>query len=123
MWRRAGYRAAITAAPSLRARAAEKGFAGSSGCTCSHRAFARSTLGPLLEHDRERGSELIRTLRVYLDEDRRQRRTAARLFIHPNTVAYRVDRIESLLGRSLADPSTVFEVTLALRTRDVVDGG
>ena len=84
-------------------------------------AFVRGTLGPLVEHDRRHGAELLRTLRVFLEEDRAQRRTAARLFIHVNTVAYRVHRIEQLLGRTLDDPSTVFDLTLALRILDVLD--
>ena len=85
-------------------------------------AFARATLAPILEHDRRHRTELATTLRVYLEEDRVQRRTAARTFTHVNTIAYRVGRIEQLLGRSLGDPSTVFDVTLALRIFDVVDG-
>ena len=62
------------------------------------------------------------TLRIYLEEDRVQRRTAARTFTHVNTVAYRIGRIEHLLGRSLGDPATVFDLTLAFRILDVVDG-
>ena len=83
--------------------------------------FARGTLAPLVEHDRRHGAELTRTLRVFLEEDRVQRRTAARMFIHVNTVVYRINRIEQLIGRSLADPSAVFDLTLALRILDVVD--
>jgi sugar diacid utilization regulator/GAF domain-containing protein len=84
-------------------------------------AFARSALTPILDHDREHGSDLLGTLRVYLEEDRVQRRTAARCFIHVNTVVYRVNRIEQLVGRSLDDPSTVFDLTLALRILEVVE--
>ena len=67
-------------------------------------AFARGALAPLLEHDRAHGGELVATLRAYLDEDRVQRRVAARCFIHVNTVVYRVHRIEELLGADLGDP-------------------
>ncbi|HEX2469487.1 MAG TPA: helix-turn-helix domain-containing protein [Candidatus Limnocylindrales bacterium] len=84
-------------------------------------AFAHGTLGPLVEHDRRHGAELTKTLRVFLEEDRVQRRTAARLFIHVNTVAYRINRIEGLVGRSLDDPAAVFDLTLALRIVDVLD--
>ena len=86
-------------------------------------AFARTTLAPILDHDGRHRSELAPTLRVYLEEDRVQRRTAARTFTHVNTVAYRIGRIEHLLGRSLGDPATVFDLTLAFRILDVVDGG
>jgi len=85
-------------------------------------AFARSAVEPLVEHDRRHGADLLGTLRIYLDEDRVQRRAAARCFIHVNTVVYRINRIEQLLGRSLDDPATVFDLTLALRILDVLDG-
>lgn len=83
-------------------------------------AFARRTLRPLLEHDRGHGSDLLRTLRVYLEEDRVQRRAAARCFVHVNTIVYRVRRIEELLSADLADPSAVFDITLALRVMDLI---
>lgn len=85
-------------------------------------AFARGALEPLVEHDARHGADLLGTLRVYLEEDRVQRRAAARCFIHVNTVVYRVNRIEQLLGRSLDEPATVFDLTLALRILDVLDG-
>jgi sugar diacid utilization regulator/GAF domain-containing protein len=83
-------------------------------------AFAARSLGPLLDHDRAHGGELVSTLRAYLDEDRVQRRVAARCFIHVNTVVYRVHRIEELLGADLGDPKTVFDLTLALRIVDLL---
>ena len=83
-------------------------------------AFAQRTLGPLLDHDRAHAGELVATLRAYLDEDRVQRRVAARCFIHVNTVVYRVHRIEELLGADLGDPKTVFDLTLALRIMDLL---
>jgi sugar diacid utilization regulator len=83
-------------------------------------AFARRALRPLLEHDRGHGGDLLRTLRVYLEEDRVQRRAAARCFVHVNTIVYRVRRIEELLGVDLGDPSTVFDITLALRILDLL---
>jgi sugar diacid utilization regulator len=83
-------------------------------------SFAQRTLRPLVEHDRAHGGELFSTLRAYLDEDRVQRRVAARCFIHVNTVVYRVRRIEELLGIDLDDPATVFDITLALRILDLL---
>lgn len=82
-------------------------------------AFAQRTLGPLVEHDEAHGGDLLQTLRVYLEEDRVQRRVAARCFIHVNTVVYRVRRIEEMLKLDLGDPATVFDVTLALRIHDL----
>ena len=84
--------------------------------------FADRTLAPLVEHDRAHGGELLPTLRAYLEEGGVQRKVAARCFIHVNTVVYRVRRIQELLGVDLTDPGTVFDLTLALRIRDVLAG-
>jgi DNA-binding PucR family transcriptional regulator len=83
--------------------------------------FAHGTLRPLLEHDAKSGADLVETLRVYLDEGQVQRKTAARLFVHVNTIVYRLHRIEELLGRRLADPRTIFDLTLAMRILDLAD--
>jgi sugar diacid utilization regulator len=83
-------------------------------------SFADRTLAPLVEHDRAHGGELLATLRAYLEEGGVQRKVAARCFIHVNTVVYRVRRIQELLAVDLTNPTTVFDLTLALRIRDVL---
>lgn len=82
--------------------------------------FAYRTLRPLLDPERSNGPDLLTTLRVYLEEDRVQRRVAERCFIHVNTVAYRLHRIRELLRVDLDDPTVVFDLTLALRILDLV---
>ena len=76
-------------------------------------AFARATLAPILEHDPPASrTELATTLRLPRRGSCPAADGRARTFTHVNTIAYRVGRIEQLLGRSLGDPSTVFDVTL-----------
>jgi sugar diacid utilization regulator len=83
-------------------------------------AFARASLRPVIEHDSRHGSELIRTLRAYLETGGVQRRTADRCFVHVNTVVYRLRRIRELLAVDLDDPGVVFDLTLALRILDLL---
>jgi DNA-binding PucR family transcriptional regulator len=85
--------------------------------------FATRTLRPLLDPARGNGPELLRTLRFYFEEDRVQRRAAQRCFVHVNTIVYRINRIQELLGVDLADPATVFDLTLALRILDLLGTG
>ena len=40
--------------------------------------------------------------------------TAEAMHVHPNTLRYRLGRVEKLLGRSLRQPATIAELTLAL---------
>lgn len=49
--------------------------------------------------------QLALTARVFLDNGRRLDQTAAALFTHPNTVRYRLGRLQRLTGESLTDPS------------------
>jgi len=54
------------------------------------------------------------TLEAYFDHDLDVGRTAAALFLHPNSMRHRLGRIEELLGRSLRSPSTISMLNLAL---------
>ena len=56
---------------------------------------------------------LFETLRVWLDTDASVVAAAERLCCHPNTVRYRLRRIEQRTGRSLSRPRDVAELCLA----------
>ncbi|WP_433506542.1 PucR family transcriptional regulator [Pseudonocardia halophobica] len=61
-------------------------------------AFVEATLGPLLDHDRDRGRDLVPTLQAYLDHGEHHARTCEALHVHANTLYRRLDRIAALLG-------------------------
>ncbi|MGW6445734.1 helix-turn-helix domain-containing protein [Lentzea sp. NPDC055074] len=77
--------------------------------------FVTSTLGPVIEHDRDRASELLRTLDAYFATGSSPTRAAERLHVHPNTVARRLERIGELLGPAWQEPEKALNVHLALR--------
>jgi DNA-binding PucR family transcriptional regulator len=66
---------------------------------------------PLAGHDRERSSDLVRTLRVYFEAGANASEAADRMFLHRNSLLYRLERIQKLTGLDLKDP----EASLALR--------
>ena len=66
------------------------------------RSFADDVLGALARADRDRHAGYLSTLACYLRENNSPQRAARFLHVHPNTVAYRVKRIEELTGLSLA---------------------
>jgi GAF domain-containing protein len=82
--------------------------------------FSATTLRPLRAYDEKRSSELLATLRAYLGHGCRPGDTSAALVVHPNTVAYRIRRIESLLDLDLARPEAQLHVQLALVVDDIV---
>jgi DNA-binding PucR family transcriptional regulator len=61
---------------------------------------------------------LAKTLRAYLDSFGDIGAAAQSLQVHPNTVRYRVRRIEKLLSTSLADPEVRLLFSLALRVAE-----
>ncbi|HKE71276.1 MAG TPA: helix-turn-helix domain-containing protein, partial [Nocardioidaceae bacterium] len=76
--------------------------------------LGRATLGPLLGADRGGDSHLIETLRTYLELDGSVQATADRLYVHRNTVRYRLSRIEALTERSLNSTNDRVHLWLAL---------
>jgi hypothetical protein len=74
---------------------------------------AREIAAPLVDHDS--GSFLVETFEAFLAEDLSVTRTAARLYVHPNTVYYRLRRIGELTGRDPRSFHDAVELLLALR--------
>ncbi len=65
--------------------------------------FADEVLGPLINYDAAHGGDLVTTLSVYLRNQSSPKQTARALRVHPNTVAYRAQRIEKITGLDLTD--------------------
>jgi PucR family transcriptional regulator, purine catabolism regulatory protein len=81
------------------------------------RAFADRLLQPLEDHDRDRHSDVIRTLEGYLAAGGSATGAAALLNVHRNTLAYRLRRISELTGADLHDEDTRLAFGVALRVR------
>lgn len=77
--------------------------------------FVRATLGPVLDYDARRGTELVRTLTEYFAGGRSPARTRAALHVHVNTVVQRLERVAGLLGPDWQEPGRALEIQLALR--------
>lgn len=70
---------------------------------------------------KDRG-ELLRTLRVYLECQGNMAAAAERLFVHRNTLCYRMNRIRNLLGRDWETPEERFALLMALKIRNLLSG-
>ncbi|MDT0379930.1 helix-turn-helix domain-containing protein [Streptomyces sp. DSM 42041] len=77
--------------------------------------YVRNTLGPVLDYDARRGTELVRTLDAYFVHGASLTRTKTALHIHVNTVVQRLERIGRLLGKDWNAPARSLEIQLALR--------
>lgn len=73
------------------------------------RARRRALLAPFDEHQ-----TVLETVVTYLATNLNVPKTAESLFLHTNTVRYRLSRAEELLGKSLASPFVLAALVLAL---------
>lgn len=62
---------------------------------------SQKRLERLVDYERRRGTELLRTLEVYLDQKGNVARTARAMYMHPNTLRQRLARIETVAGLDL----------------------
>ena len=71
-------------------------------------------ISPLQEHDRARGSDLVRTLKTYFVTGTNASEAADRLFLHRNSMIYRLERIQNLTGLDLKDNRVALALQLGL---------
>lgn len=83
-------------------------------------AFYEQVLGPLERYDREHRAELIPTLEAFFACDGNLQRTAERLFLHRNSLAYRLRRIQEITGMDLRRWEDCFRLQLALKIRPIL---
>ncbi|TLH73610.1 hypothetical protein C1S79_04255 [Mycolicibacterium phocaicum] len=77
-------------------------------------AISKQILGPILELSDSDRELLITTMAVYFEVDGSASQAAERLHCHPNTVRYRLRRIEKLAGRSFERKLDSAELYIAL---------
>lgn len=68
--------------------------------------FVHNILYSLMAYDKKYNTNLIQTLEVYLNKNCNLNQTAETLFIHRNTIKYRLQRIEEITNTSLNDAFT-----------------
>ncbi|MEW6081198.1 MAG: PucR family transcriptional regulator ligand-binding domain-containing protein [Bacillota bacterium] len=85
-------------------------------------AFYRETLGPVVQYDRRNGANLLGTLETFflLQEDVVE--VARSLFVHPNTVRYRLKRVCELTGVSLHSSEGRLNLQVALKIHHMMQG-
>ena len=79
------------------------------------RASRDRLLGPLRDYDDRHNAQLVGTLRSFLDCDGSWAACASLMYVHVNTVRYRISRVEALTGRDLSALADRVDFFLALR--------
>ena len=85
--------------------------------------FCYDAIGPLLLYDRDNDTDLASTLRTFLEQNQNYTKTAKLLYIHYNTLRYRLERIKAILGDVLENSQQRLEIELALQLYPFVKRG
>lgn len=75
--------------------------------------FYHDTMDVLNEHDRRTEAELSEALKAYVFNNMDVSKTAQSMFVHRNTIRYRLRKIEELLQIDLSDLSVIMNFVVA----------
>lgn len=81
-------------------------------------AYAKETLGPLLQPD-AKSQQYLLLLKTYIEHDRSLEKTAAALFLHRNTVNYQIQKLKTILNCPLKTVDDLFPYQVALAILDM----
>jgi hypothetical protein len=85
--------------------------------------LVRTVLGPVLDLPDQDRSSLLGTLQAWFEAGGSAVETGRRIYCHPNTVRYRLRRLQEHTGRSLEDPRAAAELLTALDALRLTRGG
>jgi DNA-binding PucR family transcriptional regulator len=80
----------------------------------SRSAYYKGLLNPLLHYDKEHHGDLIKTLDTYLRHGGNSTQTANALYLHRNSLRYRLARIQALTSLDPNDPDSRLALQIAL---------
>ncbi len=72
-------------------------------------------LGPLVEYDRVKGTDLVLTLSKYFETQGNLKEMSEELFIHYNTVVYRLQRIKEIISMDLDNYEDRLNLQISLK--------
>jgi len=83
--------------------------------------FFQESLGGLIEYDNEHNAELLPTLSEYLKQNCNAVQTAQKLFIHKNTLTYRIKKIEKITAKDFNNMQDRVTLQMALIIGEQLD--
>lgn len=82
--------------------------------------YYEKTIAPLDEYDKKHGSDLTAVLKSYLAHDGSVKETAEELFVHRNTINYKLGKISEILDTNLSRLDTRLQLSLGLMLSEFI---
>lgn len=83
--------------------------------------FYNDTLKLLVEYDKKKNTEFIPTLEAYFKTGGNIKNMAKLLYVHYNTVSYRIQRIQEMVNIDLKSPENRFDIEIGLKIMKILD--
>ncbi|QGQ45400.1 PucR family transcriptional regulator [Metabacillus sediminilitoris] len=84
--------------------------------------FYTDTFQAFANEPKKDHQDLLHTLSVYLETHCQISETAKRLYVHRNTVIYRLEKCEEIIGRSIKEPDETLRLRIAFRIKALLQG-
>lgn len=81
--------------------------------------FYREILEDLVNYDKEKDSELVKTLQMYFACGGNLKKISEEMFTHYNTIIYRMQRIRDITGINLENPNEKLNIQIALKIYEI----
>ena len=79
-------------------------------------------ISPRIAQFRHDYPPLFETLKTFLDTNQNYILTAEKLFLHPKTVRYRIDKVKNILAIDFMNPEELLQIQIAARLFKLTDG-
>lgn len=83
--------------------------------------FYKEILEPLVNYDKEKGTELIETLKKYFECAGNLKKISEEMYTHYNTVIYRIQRIKEITGIDLEDYDNRLNFQISLKILEMLE--
>ncbi|TCO75274.1 PucR family transcriptional regulator [Marinisporobacter balticus] len=83
--------------------------------------FYKDTLSPLVEYDKNKNTEFVKTLQIYFETNGNLKKTSKILYTHYNTILYRMQRIKEITKRDIEDSEDRFNLETALKIMNILN--
>ena len=83
--------------------------------------FTAATVGPIVGYDAEHRTDVVATLQAYLDRNCNMNATAAAIYAHRHTVAYRLERVRELTGLDPLDHADREQLCIGLKAHALLE--
>lgn len=96
-------------------------FLSQMGNTELTRSYFQQYLSPLIRYDQEKNGDLVKTLKCYFECNGSLSKMSEVLFLHKNSITYRLKKIESLTDCKIRDYESAFQLQLCLKLEPIIN--